>query len=105
MGFHSKCRHNDCLNKLHRRVNSTRTHELFLGGSALAAPIKDFSGRTVAVMDILTPEHRYMPEHREGCIGLLLKGAERASARLGHRADAHGSSATKRRPQSASAAR
>ena len=33
--------------------------ELFAGGGALAAPIKDFSGKTVAVMDILTPEHRY----------------------------------------------
>lgn len=61
--------------------------ELFPGGGALAAPIKDFSGKTVGVMDILTPEHRYTPAHREHCIGMLLAGARRASERLGHRAE------------------
>jgi DNA-binding IclR family transcriptional regulator len=59
--------------------------ELFPGGGALAAPLKDFSGRTVAVMDILTPEHRYTTEHRDRCIALLLDGAQRASQRLGYR--------------------
>jgi DNA-binding IclR family transcriptional regulator len=63
--------------------------ELFPGGGALAAPIKDFSGRTVAVMDILTPEHRYTAAHRERCIGLLTEGSKRASERLGFRAEAH----------------
>jgi DNA-binding IclR family transcriptional regulator len=63
--------------------------ELFPGGGALAAPIKDFSGRTVAVMDILTPEHRYTAAHRERCIGLLTEGTKRASERLGFRAEAH----------------
>jgi DNA-binding IclR family transcriptional regulator len=61
--------------------------ELFPGGGALAAPIKDFSGGTVAVMDILTPEHRYTAEHRERCIVVLLEGARRASERLGYRAE------------------
>ena len=60
--------------------------ELFPGGGALAAPIKDFSGSTVAVMDILTPEHRYTAEHRNRCIEILLDGARRASRRLGYRA-------------------
>jgi IclR family transcriptional regulator, KDG regulon repressor len=59
--------------------------ELFPGGGALAAPIKNFSGKTVAVMDILTPEHRYTMAHREECIGLLLDGSRRASERLGYR--------------------
>ena len=36
-------------------------------------------------MDILTPEHRYTPEHRERCIALLLAGASRGSQRLGYR--------------------
>jgi IclR family transcriptional regulator, KDG regulon repressor len=66
--------------------------ELFPGGGALAAPLKDFSGTTVAVMDILTPEHRYTTEHRERCIALLLDGAERASERLGYRGERGGSS-------------
>ena len=61
--------------------------ELFPGGGALAAPIKDFSGKTVAVMDILTPEHRYTAAHRERCIAMLLDGARRASERLGYRAE------------------
>jgi DNA-binding IclR family transcriptional regulator len=61
--------------------------ELFTGGGALAAAIKDFSGKTVAVMDILTPEPRYTAGHRERCIGLLIGGAQRASERLGYRTD------------------
>jgi IclR family transcriptional regulator, KDG regulon repressor len=79
-------------NVLWREIRSIRKRgfaeskgELFAGGGALAAPIKDFSGRTVAVIDILTPEHRYTAEHRERCIGLLLDGAAHASTRLGHR--------------------
>ncbi len=59
--------------------------ELFIGGGGLAAPIKDYSGKTIAVIDILTPEHRYTSEHREKCITLLLNGARIASERLGYR--------------------
>jgi DNA-binding IclR family transcriptional regulator len=70
--------------------------ELFAGGGALAAPIKDFSGKTVAVMDILTPEHRYTGEHRERCIGLLLAGSRRASERFGYRDDAPNGSLPRR---------
>jgi IclR family acetate operon transcriptional repressor len=62
--------------------------ELFAGGGALAAPIKDFGGRTIAVLDILTPEHRYTDEHRERCIAILLEETRRASERLGYRSEA-----------------
>jgi IclR family acetate operon transcriptional repressor len=72
--------------------------ELFPGGGALAAPIKDFSAKTIAVMDILTPEHRYTAEHREHCIAILLEGARRASERLGYRAESPLAVATTRRP-------
>jgi DNA-binding IclR family transcriptional regulator len=61
--------------------------ELFPGGGALAAPIKDFTGKTVAVLDILTPNHRYTAEHRERCIAILVEGTRRASERLGYRAE------------------
>jgi DNA-binding IclR family transcriptional regulator len=91
-------------NVLWREIRSVRKRgfaeskgELFSGGGALAAPIKDFFGRTVAVMDILTPEHRYTAEHRERCIGLLIAGAQRASEKLGYRAPAQGEPPTKRR--------
>jgi DNA-binding IclR family transcriptional regulator len=67
--------------------------ELFAGGGALAAPIKDFSGKTIAVMDILTPEHRYTAVHRDHCIEMLLDGTRRASARLGYREQASSAAA------------
>lgn len=55
------------------------------GGGALAAPVKDYSGATVAVIDILTPKNRYTARHRKLCIELLLDGVRRVSERLGHR--------------------
>jgi IclR family transcriptional regulator, KDG regulon repressor len=82
-------------NELWREIRSIRKRgyaeskgELFAGGGALAAPIKDYSGMTVAVIDILTPEHRYTAQHRERCIKLLLGGARRVSERLGHQQSA-----------------
>lgn len=76
--------------------------ELFSGGGSLAAPIKDWSGQTVAVIDILTPDNRYTPEHREKCIGLLLEGTRQLSERLGYRPGTSPSPApaTKRRGRS-----
>lgn len=59
--------------------------ELVAGGGALAAPVKDWSGSTVATIDILTPWSRYTTEHRDACISLLLEGARSISERLGHR--------------------
>jgi IclR family acetate operon transcriptional repressor len=93
-------------NALWREVRAIRKRgyaesrgELFPGGGALAAPIKDFSGRTVAVMDILTPEHRYTATHRERCIGLLLDGARRASERLGYHPHVQNAPPVGRRPR------
>jgi DNA-binding IclR family transcriptional regulator len=57
------------------------------GGGSLAAPIKDSTGQTVAVIDVLTPDSRYTPEHREKCIRLLIDGARRISERLGYHED------------------
>lgn len=59
--------------------------EVRLGGGALAAPIRDFSGNWIASLDILTPNERYTPEHRERIISVLLDGVKRASAALGYR--------------------
>lgn len=55
------------------------------GGGALAAPVRDFSGEVVASIDVLTPNDRYTPEHREQVLKVLLDGVARASARLGYR--------------------
>lgn len=59
--------------------------ELITGGRALAAPIKDHNGRTIGVVDILTPEQRYSPQQREECIRLLLERTQQVSVRLGYR--------------------
>ena len=61
--------------------------ELYSGGGGLAAPLKDWSENTVAAIDVLTPDSRYTPEHREACIKLLIEGAASISERLGYRAD------------------
>lgn len=76
------------IRTIRKRGYAESKGEIFPGGGALAAPLKDFSGRTVAVMDILTPEHRYTAQHRERCIALLLDGARRGSERLGYRPEA-----------------
>jgi IclR family acetate operon transcriptional repressor len=73
------------IRTIRKRGYAESKGEIFTGGGALAAPLKDFSGKTVAVMDILTPENRYTPQHRERCITLLLEGARRGSERLGYR--------------------
>ena len=55
------------------------------GGGAIAVPIKDYEGRTVAAMDVLTPQPRYTAEHREKCIEMMLNGGRQISERLGYR--------------------
>jgi IclR family acetate operon transcriptional repressor len=75
------------IKAIRKRGYAESKGELFAGGGALAAPLKDFSGKTIAVIDILTPQHRYTAQHREHCITILLDGALRASQRLGYRPD------------------
>ena len=84
------------IRAIRKRGYAESKGEIFTGGGALAAPLKDFSGKTVAVMDILTPEYRYTPQHRERCITLLLQGARRGSERLGYRPEV-GASVTSRK--------
>ena len=59
--------------------------ELITGGGSLAAPLRDYSGKTIAAIDILTPEQRYTDAHRERCIRLLLHETLEASQSLGYR--------------------
>lgn len=77
------------IRAIRKRGYAESKGEIFPGGGALAAPLKDFSGKTIAVMDILTPEHRYTQQHRDRCIALLLDGARRGSERLGYRHEAN----------------
>jgi IclR family pca regulon transcriptional regulator len=73
------------IRSIRKRGYSESHGELFSGGGALASAIRDFSGKTVGVIDILTPAHRYTPEHRDLCIRELVDGVRRASERLGYR--------------------
>ncbi len=73
------------IRAIRKRGYSESHGELFSGGGALASAIKDYSGKTIGVIDILTPAHRYTPAHRELCIRELLEGVRRASERLGYR--------------------
>jgi len=57
--------------------------ELIRGGGALAAPLRDYTGATVAAVDILTPHERYTEAHREKCISVLLEKTAQASRALG----------------------
>lgn len=84
------------IRSIRKRGYAESKGEVLPGGGALAAPLRDFSERTVAVIDILTPEHRYTPQHRARCITLLLEGALRASKRLGFRPDKAASPPDKR---------
>lgn len=54
------------------------------GGGAVAAPVHDASGATIAALDILTAEGRFTPQHRERCIKLLRDGVRRISMKLGY---------------------
>ena len=73
------------IKNIRRRGYAESKGELFAGGGALAAPVKDYSGKTIAVIDILTPVHRYTAKHRALCIEVLLDGVRRASEQLGYR--------------------
>ena len=55
------------------------SNEVLEGGRALAAPIIGISGMTIGVLDIITPEIRYTPKHRETSIRALLDGVKRIS--------------------------
>lgn len=62
---------------------SESNSELIMGCAALAVPIRDFTGETIAALDVLVPESRYTPKIREKCLRLLLDGARHISYRLG----------------------
>lgn len=71
------------LRMIRRNGYAESRSELILGCAAMAVPIKDYTGQTVAVIDVLTPEGRYTPAFRQSCLRLLTVGARRISERLG----------------------
>jgi DNA-binding IclR family transcriptional regulator len=73
---------------IRRRGYAESRGEFNPGGGAIATPIKNFEGATVAAIDVLTAQPRYTPEHRERCIAVMIDGARQISERLGYRGDA-----------------
>lgn len=71
------------LRMIRRNGYAESRSELILGCAAMAVPIKDYTGQTIAVIDVLTPEGRYTPAFRQTCLRLLSSGARRISERLG----------------------
>lgn len=75
----------DEIAEIRQRGFAESRGEVRPGGGALAAPIRDFSGAWVASIDVLTPNDRYTPDHRERVLEVLLGSVARGSAKLGYR--------------------
>lgn len=73
------------IRQIRKRGYAESRGEVVSGGGSIAVPLKDYSGKTIAAMDVLTPQHRYTTEHRQRCIDVMMDGAARISARLGYR--------------------
>ncbi|MEQ8195050.1 MAG: IclR family transcriptional regulator [Rhodospirillales bacterium] len=72
------------IESIRKRGYAESKSELFNGGASIAAPIMDYTGGTVAVIDIITPEGRNSKPHHELCRKLLLGGTGALSEQLGY---------------------
>ena len=59
--------------------------ELEIGLTAIAAPVRDGSGRVVAAISISGPSYRRLADSRPALIALLITAASRLSVRMGSR--------------------
>lgn len=60
------------------QVNQANQH-----AGAIAAPVVDVSGRCIATISVVAPEHRLKREHRQRLIAAVVAAAARLSSRLG----------------------
>jgi DNA-binding IclR family transcriptional regulator len=60
--------------------------ERYVGGEAVAAPVRDATGSVIAALYVSVPTARYSPELRAQCIDVVLDGVARLSRELGYRA-------------------
>ena len=73
------------ISRIRERGYAESRSEVFTGGASLAAPIRDYTGATIAVIDIITPEGRYTKAHRDLCMNVLLSQTGELSQQLGYR--------------------
>ena len=78
------------LDSVRARGFATAVGELEPGLAAMAAPVRDASGETVAALSISGPDHRLTPARIAELAPVLVAGADGLSARLGYRTTTQG---------------
>jgi IclR family transcriptional regulator, acetate operon repressor len=78
------------LDAVRARGFATALGELEPGLAAMAAPVRDASGQTVAALSISGPDHRLTPARIAELAPMLVAGADGLSARLGYRTTTQG---------------
>jgi DNA-binding IclR family transcriptional regulator len=61
--------------------------ERYVGGEAIAAPVRDASGAVIAALYVSVPTARYTPDLRLQCIEVVREGVAQLSRELGYRPD------------------
>lgn len=72
------------LAEIRRRGYAVSTDERVAGASAVSAPVRDSTGGVVASLTISGPSYRFTPDRAKHYADLVLEGASRISAALGH---------------------
>jgi IclR family acetate operon transcriptional repressor len=78
------------LERARARGYATAVGELEPGLAAMAAPVRDAAGKTVAALSISGPDHRLTTARIAELAPALVAGADGLSARLGYRATTQG---------------
>ncbi len=72
------------LNQILRQGYAVDDQEFEQGAYAVAAPVRDYSGRVIAGLTVTKPEVRFGPEQRETLICQVIEAAARLSRMLGY---------------------
>ena len=72
------------LAEIRRRGYAVTSDERVEGASAVSAPVRDGTGRVVAGLTISGPTYRFTPDRVRRFTALVLEGASKISAALGH---------------------
>ena len=78
------------LDAVRARGSAVAVGELEPGLAAMAAPVRDAGGETVAALSISGPEHRLTTARIAELAPALVAGADGLSARLGYRTTTQG---------------
>jgi DNA-binding IclR family transcriptional regulator len=73
------------IRTVRRRGYAESNGERYVGGEALAGPVRDAAGSVIAALYVSIPTARYTPSLRSQCIEAVLDGVARLSRELGYR--------------------